>query len=86
MGDFSYHSFCRALLRDAIAELKQHDPSFKPSSLTVTKSIIGGYEIQGPDNFYHNASSACCVWSAKAEAVDALVSLHALTERTSDEW
>lgn len=68
------HSFCRMLLSTAIADLKAKDPSFKSSDLSVTKSSIGGYEIQGPNRFYHNTSSACCIWSAKAEAIDSMIS------------
>lgn len=66
------HSFCRMLLNSARQDYK--DELNRPvPKLSVTKSSIGGYEIQGPDRFYHNASSACCVWSAKAEAIDHLI-------------
>lgn len=63
------HSFCRELLRRAIGDLREVEPDFELSSLSVTKSSLGGYEVQGPNRFYLCANSACCVWSAKAEAV-----------------
>jgi len=74
------HSFCRTLLRTAVADMKVQDSKFKPGMLSVTKSSLGGYEVMGPDKyyvragkFYHYASSACCAWSAKAEAIDKIL-------------
>jgi len=59
------HSFCRELLAATKKDLK-----LAPKEFSATKSTLGGYEIQGPDKFYYYASSACCVWSAKAEAME----------------
>lgn len=63
------HSFCRDLLRSALGDLKAVQPGFRPSTL-------GGYTVEGPpgeNRFYYYANSACCVWSAKAEAIDKLI-------------
>lgn len=67
------HSFCRMLLSSARQDYKDELNRQVPK-LSVTKSSIGGYEVVGPDRFYHYSSSACCTWSAKAEAIDHLIS------------
>jgi hypothetical protein len=59
------HSFCQQLLSSCINDL-----NLKRSDFSVTKSSIGGYEVQGPSGFYYNASSACCKWGAVAEAME----------------
>lgn len=67
------HSFCRSLLKCSIEDYQNLSPDFRPSLLSTTKSTLGGYEVQGPDRFYFYANSACCVWSAKSEAIDSLI-------------
>lgn len=70
------HSFCRELLRSALENLDAIQPGFRPSTLSITKNTLGGYTVEGPprpNRFYHYANSACCVWSAKAEAIDKII-------------
>lgn len=59
------HSFCHSLLRVCIEDL-----GLKKSDFTATKSSLGGYEVQGPERFYHYANSADCMASAIAEAME----------------
>lgn len=59
------HSFCRDLLKSII-----EDYGLSKKDFSVTKSSLGGYEIQGPDRFYHYANTADCKWSALAEAME----------------
>lgn len=49
------------------------DKGIDVRGLSVTKSSLGGYEVQGRFGFYRYSSSACCSYCAKAEAIDALI-------------
>jgi len=64
----SDHGFCRRLLRDTAQDL-----NLKPSDFSVTKPSLGGFQVEGPqepNRFYYFASSGCCAWSVKAEAME----------------
>jgi hypothetical protein len=57
-------SFCRALLREAIKELKEKAPGIRPmKDAWVWKAGFGSWEFHGPDKYYwhgraHNAYEA----------------------------
>lgn len=59
------HSFCRDLLKVVVS-----DTGLSKKDFSVTKPSLEGYEVQGPDRFYHFAGSACCKMSAMAEAME----------------
>lgn len=59
------HAFCRELLKAVIG-----DTGLRKIDFSITHSSLGGYEVAGPDRFYHYANSACCKWSAMAEGME----------------
>lgn len=65
------HSFCRQLLSIARSDAK--DLRISTTGLSTTKPSLGGYVVEGPSKFYYYASSACCSWCAKAEAIDRMI-------------
>lgn len=81
MGTYDYHGFCRDLLRTVLVDSKEILPDLKPSAFDITKSSLGGYEVRlTGTRFYHYANSACCVWGAKAEAIEHLMDLQTETD------
>lgn len=64
------HSFCNQLLKDVLSDDRCE---YKSIEFSAIKSSLRGYEVTGPGRFFFYASSACCVASAKAEAISSLL-------------
>lgn len=61
------HSFCRALLKKVMANVRVDVSTEDIQSSWTHKTDEGRYEFHGPDRFYRHGIRADCLWSAKAE-------------------
>lgn len=64
MGD---HTFCRSRLASVMQEVKKYTtPAQRKKSWAWTFDRKQG-EFHGPDGYYVDGLSGCCIWMAKAE-------------------